>query len=92
MFQRPPTRVEEVQQRAGTLGELEAAHPLRADVRRAAADHVAHVQLRHLVAGQIRRFVARARAAARPARRLRRASRRDADEDLRLRRVRSAGS
>src|SRR5882672_10887002 len=51
-------RVEKLEQRARSLGELKAAHPLGADMRRSAADHVAHVQLRHLISRQIRGFVA----------------------------------
>ena len=51
-------RVEEVGQRAGTLGKLEPAQTLVADLRRVSADHVPDVQLGHLVVGEIDRLVA----------------------------------
>ena len=54
-------RLEELHQRAGPLGELEAARPLVPRVAGAAADHVAHVQLRQLVLREVERLVAGAR-------------------------------
>jgi len=49
--------VEELQQGAGTFRELEAADTLRRGPGGAAADHVANVQLRHLVSREIGRLV-----------------------------------
>jgi hypothetical protein len=46
-------RVQELDQRAGALGELEAAEALVAHVGRTAAHHVPHVQLGQLVARQV---------------------------------------
>src|SRR4030095_16303633 len=54
----PRERVEEVSQRARTLGKLEAAQTFVLYVRCMAADHMADVQLGHLVVRQIDRFVA----------------------------------
>ena len=84
MFQRPPSVVEERHQRARALGELEAAEPLVPHVGAAAADHVADVQLGHLVVGQIDGLVAARRVERRgePRRILARLGR-DADEDVR---------
>ena len=59
--------LEKLRQRAGTLGELEAAQPLVADFGRVAADHVPHVQLGELVVGQVHGLVARGGRAAPPA-------------------------
>ena len=81
-------RVEELEQRARPLRELEAAEPLVAGLRRAAADHVAHVQLGDLVVGEVDRRVAAARAGPRRDGARRRASRGEPDEDVRLARVR----
>ncbi len=53
--------VQERHERAGTLGELESAELLVGDIGAAAADHVAHVQLRHLVVGQFDRVIPTAR-------------------------------
>src|SRR5262249_7469649 len=44
----PGKRVEEITERAGTLGELEAAEAFVLNVRGVAADHVADMQLGHL--------------------------------------------
>src|SRR5262245_16660460 len=46
-------RFEEREQRARPLGEFEAEEPLVVQSRHLAADHVAHVQLRELVAAQV---------------------------------------
>src|SRR5579883_1953804 len=46
-------RLEEPEQRAGTLRKLEAVEQLIADAARTAADHVPHVELRHLVVGHV---------------------------------------
>ena len=46
-------RLQELQQRPRALGELEAVQQLVGDAARVAADHVAHVQLRHLVVGHV---------------------------------------
>jgi len=56
----PPAtqRVEELQQCPGALGELEAAHSFGARRRAHVPHHVANVQLRHLVVGEISRLVA----------------------------------
>ena len=53
----PGKRVEEITQRAGTLWELEAAEVLVLNFRGMAADHVADMQLGHLVVREIDRFV-----------------------------------
>ena len=66
MFQRPPSVSRNFVSAPGPLGELEPAEPLVAHVGRRAADHVADVQLGHLVVGEVERLVA-ARAAARGA-------------------------
>ena len=91
----PPSaeRVEELHQRAGPFGELEAARPLVPHVGRAAAHHVTDVQLRQLVVRQIQRLVSRARSSARPA--ITASSFdvvADADEDVRAARGRRGGS
>ena len=84
--------LEELRQRAGALGELEPAQPLVAHVRRAAAHHVADVQLGHLVVGQVHRLVAGARQLRRQRRAVLPRLRGEADEDVRLVAGRSAGS
>ena len=75
MFQRPPSVLEEAHQRAGALRKLEAADPLVAHVRRWSADHVADVQLGHLVVGEVERLVAGGAQPVRELRRVLRASR-----------------
>src|ERR1700730_5371618 len=45
--------MQELQQRAGALREFEAVQQFIADAARVPADHVAHVQLRHLVIGHV---------------------------------------
>ena len=84
--------LEELRQRAGPLGELEPAQPLVAHVGRAAADHVAHVQLGHLVVGEVDGLVAGGDQLRRQRRAVLARLRRDADEDVRLLAGRSAGS
>src|SRR4030095_11644569 len=56
----PRERVEEVRERAGTFGKLEAAQRLVLHFGCVAADHVADVKLGHLVVRQIDCFVPRA--------------------------------
>ena len=93
MFQRAPDRLQELQQRPGALRELEAIQQLVADAARVAADHVAHVQLGHLVVGHVGDRVARRAQRAVTAVPLRAAVReREADEDLRAARRRRSGS
>ena len=50
-------RVEELEQRAGAFRELESAGAFVPRVERAAPDHVPHVELRHLVVGEVERLV-----------------------------------
>src|SRR5690606_2206862 len=45
--------VQEIEQRTGTFGKLEAEQPLVLDDAPAAADHVPHVQLGELVVAQV---------------------------------------
>jgi hypothetical protein len=49
--------LEKLGQRAGAFRKLESAQPLIANIRRASTDHVANVQLRHLVVGEVGRLV-----------------------------------
>ena len=67
MFQRPPSVSRNCISAPGRSGNSKRHSRSCAHVGRTAADHVAHVQLRHLVVGQIDRLVAARRAAARPA-------------------------
>ena len=53
MFHRPAQGLEELHEGPGALGELEAVEPLVPHPGRAAAHHVAHVELGHLVVGQV---------------------------------------
>ena len=53
MFQSRPHAVEEAHQRARALGKLEAVEQFVLRQRRVPADQMAHVQLGHLVVGQI---------------------------------------
>ena len=46
-------RAQEIEQRAGPLGKLEAIQPFVLEVAGVPAHHVAHVQLRHLVVGHV---------------------------------------
>ena len=83
MFQRPPSVSRNCISAPGRSGNSKRHTRSCADVRRAPAHHVPHVQLRHFVAGQIRRLVAlrpqrAASVAIVPCRG------RDADEDVRL--------
>jgi hypothetical protein len=55
---------QELGQRAGPLRKFKAAEPFVLHVRRASADHVADVQLRHLVVGEVHGLVAGARSCA----------------------------
>src|SRR3954470_12299234 len=55
----PADRIQKMEQRTRTLRKLEPADSFRGDGRRPPADHVAYVQLGHLVARQVRRFVSR---------------------------------
>ena len=59
MFQRAPTDFEEAQQRPRAFRELEAEQHLVLEALRLAADHVAHVQLGHLVVGHVDDRIAR---------------------------------
>ena len=69
MFQRVADRLQEREQCARPLRKLEAIEPLVCEPRHLAADHVAHVQLRELVAAQVEHGIAA------PARALRATSR-----------------
>ena len=46
-------RIQKFQQRTRALGKLEAEQSFVRDARRASADHVAYMQLRHFVVGQV---------------------------------------
>ena len=48
-----PSAVEELHQRAGPLRELEAVEPLVGEARGPAADHVADMDLGHLVVAHV---------------------------------------
>lgn len=51
-------RVEEAQQRARRFREFEAVEAFLQRMRRTPADHIAHMQLRHFVVGEIHYAVA----------------------------------
>ena len=61
MFQRSPIACRNFEQRAGALRELEAIQELVLEPRHLAADEVADVQLRELVAAQVEHGIALAR-------------------------------
>ena len=84
MFQRPPSFSRNCISAPGPLGELEPAQPLVARVGSAPADHVPDVQLRHLVLGEVDRFVAAAGQQRGERGRVLARLGRDADEDVRL--------
>src|SRR5690606_17834581 len=78
-------RLQELQQRAGPLRELETVDQLVDDRRDVAADHVPHVQLRELVVRQVEhRVAARGETLHQRLRLAAAAVERDADEDARL--------
>ena len=93
MFQRPPSFSRNCISAPGRSGNSNRHSRSCAHVGRVAAHHVAHVQLGHLVVGEVDRLVAgRASSCARQRRAILPRLRGDADEDVRLLRGRSAGS
>ena len=58
MFQRPPSSIEKLHQRARPFRKLESIEALVGERRRTAADHVPNVQLRDFIVCEIDRGIA----------------------------------